>query len=446
MEQMRHVKWIAGIGVILGIAFGANARINVDTVPARDSVQLTIYNSVDLTMVRETRYLTLRKGLNHLEFSWANTLIDPTSVEFKALSHADEVEVLDVSFPPRVTNTLEWRISSEFSGEVKVEIRYFTSGISWAADYVTGARRDEKLASLAGFVKVNNRSGEEYENAQVRLVVGVIKLVEDIARLASGERMTNSKPLWGALPVKALRERRLDSNKLYFDASAAIDQAEAKAKDIVKENLSEYFLYTVEGRETVPDGWSKRLPSFGANDVPLTSYYKFEKETWGDRVERFYKFKNDTDSKLGNEPLPNGDVKVFRRVSDDDLLSFVGATTVKYVPLNETVEMDLGWDREVMVQPNLLDWKKDELRFNKDGNVDGWTLTENWKLELQNSKDIEITLDVRRNFAGDWTIKSVDGFEKVDANKVKFVTRLQPHEKKTLAYELVTRYGTNATR
>ena len=77
--------------------------------PKRDSVELTIYNSEDLTLVRETRYLTFRKGLNKLEFSWANTLIDPTSVEFRPLTHADKVEVLDVSFPPRVTNTLEWR-------------------------------------------------------------------------------------------------------------------------------------------------------------------------------------------------------------------------------------------------------------------------------------------------------------------------------------------------
>src|SRR4051794_19072871 len=112
------------------------ARINVVTLPDRDSVQLTIYNSVDLTLVKETRVLTLRKGLNRLEFSWANTLIDPTSLELRALTHADVVEVLDVSFPPRTTNTLEWRIQSEFAGEVQVEIRYFTSGITWAADYV----------------------------------------------------------------------------------------------------------------------------------------------------------------------------------------------------------------------------------------------------------------------------------------------------------------------
>src|SRR5881628_2651491 len=164
--------------------FRASARINVVTLPGRETVQLTIYNSVDLTLVKETRMLTFRKGRNRLEFSWANTLIDPTSVEFRPLTHADEVEVLDVSFPPRVTNTLEWRINSEFAGEVQVEIRYFTSGISWAADYVGEANKSEKLMGLAGYVRVNNNSGEDYENAQVRLVVGVIRLVENIANLA----------------------------------------------------------------------------------------------------------------------------------------------------------------------------------------------------------------------------------------------------------------------
>src|SRR5258706_8487399 len=162
----------------------AKARINVVTLPGRDSVQLTIYNSADLTLVKETRVLTFRKGMNKLEFSWANTLIDPTSVEFRGLPHADGRDVLDVSFPPRVTNTLEWRIQSEFAGEVRVEIRYFTSGINWAADYVAESNKAEKLMALAGNVRVTNNSGEDYENAQVRLVVGVIHLVEEIAQLA----------------------------------------------------------------------------------------------------------------------------------------------------------------------------------------------------------------------------------------------------------------------
>src|SRR5512143_1971297 len=140
-----------GLGLLVGLLAGsALARVNVVTLPDRHSVQLTIYNSADLTLVKETRLLTFRKGLNRLEFSWANTLIDPTSVEFKALTHADEVEVLDASFPPRVANTLEWRIQSELAGEVQVEIRYFTSGITWSADYVAEANVTEKLMALAG--------------------------------------------------------------------------------------------------------------------------------------------------------------------------------------------------------------------------------------------------------------------------------------------------------
>src|SRR5437867_10262792 len=182
---------VAGGVLALTIA-DARARINVVTLPGRDSVQLTIYNSADLTLVKETRVLTFRKGINKLEFSWVNTLIDPTSVEFRALTHADAVDVLDVSFPPRVTNTLEWRINSEFAGEVEVEIRYFTSGISWSADYVAEANMAEKLMGLAGYVRVNNNSGEDYENAQIRLVVGVIRLVEQIAQLARKSLMDKS--------------------------------------------------------------------------------------------------------------------------------------------------------------------------------------------------------------------------------------------------------------
>jgi len=236
-------------------AFG---RINVVTLPLRNSVQLTIYNSVDLTLVKETRLLTFRKGLNRLEFSWANTLIDPTSVEFRALTHASEVEVLDASFPPRVTNTLEWRINSEFAGEVQVEIRYFTSGISWSADYVAEANPAEKLMTFTGNVRVNNHSGEDYENAQVRLVVGVIRLVEEITQLArqSGEK---NVPMTLALADNGALRGALYQNVNF--AFAVGDKKRDQPKEIIREGLSEYFLYTVDGRDTIPNAWAKRLPS-----------------------------------------------------------------------------------------------------------------------------------------------------------------------------------------
>ena len=222
-------------------SFPAHARINVVTLPARDSVQLTIYNSVDLTLVKETRVLTFRQGMNKLEFSWANTLIDPTSVEFKALTHADAVDVLDVSFPPRVSNTLEWRIQSGFAGEVTVEIRYFTSGIKWSADYVAEAARDEKTMRLAGQVRVTNNSGEDYENTQVRLVVGTVRLIEEIAKLAreadrNGGRDRNA-------PMSEVLSRNVVVGARFRGLAGAVtdefEMLKDKEKKIVKEALSE---------------------------------------------------------------------------------------------------------------------------------------------------------------------------------------------------------------
>jgi len=418
------------------------ARINVVTLPGRDTVQLTIYNSADLTLVKETRFLTFRKGLNKLEFSWANTLIDPTSVEFRALTHADAVEVLDVSFPPRVTNTLEWRIQSEFAGEVQVEIRYFTSGISWSADYIAAANKAEKLMALAGNVRVNNNSGEDYENAQIRLVVGVIRLVEEIRQLAQQGRPGQPPPMPSAAP--GMGGGAMRGAAMAF--GGAVDAAAARPREIIKEGVSEYFLYTVEGRDTIPNGWSKRLPSFQAADVPFVSYYKFEHERTGNQVIRYYRFKNDKESKLGNEPLPDGTVKALRTVTPDNLSAFVGRTNVKYIPIGEQVELELGNDREIMVKPTLSDWRKEDVRFDQWGNVAGWTIKEQWQVEVQNSKEIDVVLDIRRNFSGDWELKSDTQYENVDKTKVKFVRPLKSHEQQKFSYELTTRYGTNITK
>jgi hypothetical protein len=170
--------------LLLMLATTALASVDLVTLPTRESTQLTIYNSEDITMVRETRLLTVKPGINRIQFSWANTLIDPTSIDFRILDHIDKVDLLDTTFPAGRNDALQWNIDSRMAGKVPVEIRYFTSGITWKADYVGMANGDETEMGLTGYVRVYNSSGELYDNAQVRLVVGTINLVEKIADLA----------------------------------------------------------------------------------------------------------------------------------------------------------------------------------------------------------------------------------------------------------------------
>ena len=130
------------IGVALPNAFARN--VDLSTVPKRDGVELTIYNSEDLTLVRETRAVTFKKGVNPLQFSWANTLIDPSSVQMRFLSNAEKLEVLDTTFPHDKPQMLYWNVQSDMDGEASIEITYFTSGITWSADYSGRGRQERK--------------------------------------------------------------------------------------------------------------------------------------------------------------------------------------------------------------------------------------------------------------------------------------------------------------
>ncbi len=171
-------------GILLALSASAQAAVDLVTVPTREGTQLTIYNSEDITMVREHRLLTVKEGVNRIQFSWANTLIDPTSIEFRILDKQDKVDLVDTTFPAGRNDALQWNIQSKMAGKIPVEIRYFTSGITWAADYVGIANQDETKLDVTGYVRVINNSGELYDNAQTRLVVGKINLVEKIADLA----------------------------------------------------------------------------------------------------------------------------------------------------------------------------------------------------------------------------------------------------------------------
>ena len=263
---------------VLLLAGPAAARdIDLVTLPPRDAVQLTIYNSEDLTLVKETRSITFKKGLNQLQFSWANTLIDPTSVYFRPVEHEDQIEVLDTTFPGDRPQVLLWNIQSGFEGQARVEVSYFTSGISWNADYVMITNPDETQAAFDGYVTVTNNSGEDYPDAQVRLVVGVVNLVEKIEQLA------RQGPVYEArnrhLAFRRAVEKAEAADALVVTASGArggFDGGAGRsvAPKVVKEGLSEYFIFTVEGTQTITNGWSRRMVSFRAAQVPFEILYR----------------------------------------------------------------------------------------------------------------------------------------------------------------------------
>ena len=430
--------------IIVATTDVGRAKVDLVTLPSRDTVQLTIYNSADMTLVRESRALTLKNGENKLQFSWANTLIDPTSLEMLPQANADKIDIAHLTYPPRVRNLGLWNIESGVNGKVPVEITYLTSGLSWRAFYMGTLTENEKTMQLKGYVVVTNNSGEDYENAQTRLIVGKVHILDQIAELAR-RQYPYGRP--GQVPpppaMPAPQEEPRSRGRVMMKRLAEMP---SRAKEIRKEGLSEYFLYTIEGTETILNGWSKRLLSFDVDQVPVINLYKFEEERYGLSVVRFLSFKNDKEHKLGETPIPGGMLKVYRGVGDQGHLSYTGQSSFKYIPVDDDVELNLGPVANVVVEPKLMDFKTENYRFDRRDNVSGWGEIRTFNIEVRNTRDINVKVEIKRNFKTQyWDIDNsgdFGAFEKVDFNTVKFTLVLQPRSTKKFEYVLRTYHGT----
>jgi len=438
-------------------------------------------------MVREHRLLTVKQGVNRIQFSWANTLIDPTSIEFRILDQQDKVDLVDTTFPAGRNDALQWNIKSQVAGKIAVEIRYFTSGITWAADYVGIANEDETKINLTGYVRVTNGSGEQYDNAETRLVVGNINLVEkiaDLARRPAPESQTIVQPP-REMP-KGLMHRRKETyeklDKALHDAEedekGGEYDAAKKPKQVIKQGLSEYFLFTIEGREDIKDKEPKRLVALKVAEVPLESVYKLTDRTRDQGFTKFYRFKNvkllDEQGKekklsamenLGLSPLPNGTVRLFSEYANHDL-AYVGGTETKYVPIGDRVEVNVGPDKDITISRRVKDQKignviarqykrrldnefvlyydlvdYDETFFYEEELVSGKPA----KIEVERQFDANVVLWGSEGEPKGWTSDEAGAYvdlhtaghvERVDQQHVKYFLDLKPGKKQTVAYSV----------
>lgn len=441
-------KIIISLSAAFVAAMTAQAKIDLVTLPKRQSVQLTIYNSADMTLARDRRELTLGEGRNRLEFSWANTLIDPTSLELLPMRDADRILVHELAYPPRVRELGVWTLDSKLGGPVPFEITYLTSGLSWRAFYMATLSRDEKAMTLEGYVVVSNNSGEDYAEAQTRLIVGQVHLLDRIADLARREypygrpdMMPQPPPASAPAPQRAMKAMVNEAMDMAFGAEMA-------PKEIVKEGLSEYFLYSIPGAETIPNGWSKRLLSLGPIETPVENLFRYEEERYGATAVRILSFRNDEEHNLGQTPIPDGTLMAYRLADDERHLSFEGRSSFKYIPVGEKVELNMGGQETVIVKPKLMDFRTDQHLFDKDGNISGWDEIRVFKIEVTNTREIPVKTEIIRHFPTQyWSLerrgkdaKDVE-YEQENLNTVKFTLALEPRTKKTFEYELTTRHG-----
>ena len=199
----------------------------------------------------------------------------------------------------------------------------------------------------------------------------------------------------------------------------------------------------------------------GAAAVPVTIQYRYREPEYGPRLVRMYLMTNDTASKLGTTPLPDGVVRVFRDNGRGGL-SYVAQQPIKYVPIGDKIELNLGPDPEVIFELIKLKVFRTDLwlqihgqtmlrKIGGDGvmqienaSLVGWADHEIYTQRIRNYTPKDIDVEIRRAFPGHVMFKSQLEPTLHDYQTVEIKTKVAAGKRADLLFEVVRLQGTSA--
>ena len=333
----------------------AEARVKLITMPPRERVEIQLENE-NATLVEEERIVPLAATPagaepNQIDFSWANTRIDPDSIVFRVVGPAEDgagaaaaqgrapmdVRVLSVSYPPN-EDSLVWQVASSQSGAARVRISYILGNLSKSFNYRAVAAADEKTVELAQYMRLKNFANEEF-----------------LSSVAPGEGAS----LWAGLGKEFSRPVGLNETKEMLVSRS--------------EGVPLRKTYTVDAA------------AIGYLDRPKNKL----------RVDTRFVIKNDKESKLGAAPLPAGKIRVFIAPQKPDdagaSAAFLGEDWVKFTPAGDELAVNLGVAQDIAVVRTIDKTENHRVA----GNLFDRTVI--IKYEIENFKDETAILDIRED-------------------------------------------------
>jgi hypothetical protein len=297
--------------------------------------------------------------------------------------------------------TLVWKLNSTKSGNHEGEISYMTGGMSWSADYVLVADKDDAKGDLTAWTTVVNNSGATYKDAKLKLIAG------DVHR---------APMLMDALAA----------------SSRAVRGGAGGGGNMTEKTFFEYHMYTLARPTTLANNSSKQVEMASAADVPLKKIYIYDGAEglyyggYGDsgywdpnygtqsnkKISVLLEFQNKKSEGLGI-PLPKGRVRVYKK-DDDGSLQFAGEDSIDHTPKDEKVRVKMGEAFDLVGERKRSDFSSD---------LHGRRFEETFEIKLRNHKDSAATVKVVEHLYrwSNWKIANPSAkFEKKDAQTIEF--------------------------
>jgi hypothetical protein len=416
------------------------------TLNDQQSVAVTIYNQ-DLALVKDTRKVNIKAGLNALALRDVSAQIRPETALLRSINAPGSLTLLEQNF------------DFDLLTPQKMLEKYVGKTVSIVkTNPATGAETTEKATVLSANNGVVLKIGNRIETGLPgRIVYDDVPenlrdrptLVTQINNKGTTDQTVELSYLTGGLAWKADyvaelndKENQLDlsgwvtltntSGASYKNAklqlvAGDVNRVQQQMQPMAKamrgevmmadaaapmreESLLEYHLYSLDRPTNIMESQTKQVALLSASGVPVHKdlvlqgadyYYQGQYGEIGTKLKVgvFIEFENKETSKLGM-PLPKGVLRVYKKDSNGNA-QFVGEDNIDHTPKNETVRLKLGEAFDVTADKKQTDFK---LLPNPQKGHSAYESA--YELTLKNAKKEKVTVTVQEPIGGDWKIVS----------------------------------------
>ena len=451
------------------------------TLNDQQSVAVTIYNQ-DLALVKDTRKVNIKAGLNALAMRDVSAQIRPETALLRSINAPGSLSLLEQNF------------DFDLLTPQKMLEKYVGKTVSIVkTNPATGAETTEKATVLSANNGVVLKIGNRIETGLPgRIVYDHVPenlrdrptLVTQINNKGTTDQTVELSYLTGGLGWKADyvaelndKENQLDlsgwvtltntSGASYKNAklqlvAGDVNRVQQQMQPMAKamrgevmmadaaapmreESLLEYHLYSLDRPTNIMESQTKQVALLSASGVPVHKdlvlqgadyYYQGQYGEIGTKMKVgvFIEFENKETSKLGM-PLPKGVLRVYKKDSNGNA-QFVGEDNIDHTPKNETVRLKLGEAFDVTADKKQTDFK---LLPNPQKGHSAYESA--YELTLKNAKKEKVTVTVQEPISGDWTIVSESHpHTKANSHLALWKIDIPAEGKTTLTYRAQVKY------
>ncbi|MEW6621216.1 MAG: DUF4139 domain-containing protein [bacterium] len=425
---------------------------------SKEGVEITVYNQ-DLGLVKDNRWIEFKKGENIIRFTDVASLIDPTSVHFKATKYEDKVKIQEQNYEYDLVSAnklLEKYVDKSIQIITKDNQLYEGSLLSFDDKHIILTRDKTKgPVVMVNLENVNDIKFPELpEGLMTRptLMWGIISDIgdKDLCELTyltkgmkwyadyvaivddkdasldltgwvtidnqSGTTYRNAKLKLIAGDIHLLKPKEPTREIMYAAAKAA-------EEGFKEESLFEYHIYTLTRLTTLKDKQTKQINLLSTNNLSCQKTFIYNGARYGKKVQVNLEFVNSQNYGLGI-PLPKGKFRVYK-ADKEGALQFIGEDEIDHTPKDEDVRISIGEAFDVVGERKIISRQKITSQIRED----------TYEIEVKNHKDEDIEVSVIESQYGTWSvIKTTHDYKIKDANTLEFKIKVRKNDKETIRY------------